>query len=100
MPILKKIAIGIISLALLVLLLNFGISYWLEKKLPSVLQSDKKFPYNISYDDLDISLISGSLTAHNVYLAQKDTTNSSPKQGAFGKIRSVNIQNLDLWALW
>lgn len=99
MSILKKIVIGIAGLALLLVVLGYGLSYWVSKKLPSIIQAEKDFPYNVSYEDLDIRLLSGSFTIHNAYLAPKDSTSAAMQKGAFGKVAKIEVQNFSLWAL-
>lgn len=99
MPLLKKIIISIVSLAVLLVLLNFGLSYWITKKLPGILQSEKNFPYNISYDKLDLRLLSGSFTIHDTYIAAKDSSITDIQKAAFGKIATIEVQNFNLWSL-
>lgn len=99
MRIVRKIVIALLSVFILLLALNYGVSLWVTKKLPSIIQKEKDFPYNISYKDLDVSLINGSFTAHDVFLAPKDTTATALKKGAFAEIKSVSVHNFNLWAL-
>ncbi|KAF2508244.1 hypothetical protein E0W72_11390 [Flavobacterium arcticum] len=98
MHFLKKTAIIVASITVLLLLINFGISYWVTQKLPKILQSEKDFPYNINYDDIDVRLISGSFTIHNAYLAPKDSL-STKNKGTFGKIKQIEVEQFNLWAL-
>lgn len=99
MPLLKKIIISIVSLVVVLLILNFGLSYWITKKLPGILQSEKDFPYNISYDKLDLRLLSGSFTIHDTYIAAKDSSITDIQKAAFGKIATIEVQNFNLWSL-
>lgn len=99
MPLFKKIIISIISLVTVLILLNFGLSYWITKKLPALLQSEKDFPYNISYEKLDLNLLRGSFTIHNTYLAAKDSNVTEIQKAAFGKIATIEVQNFNLWTL-
>lgn len=100
MKILKRIAVIVLSLVLLLLLANYGISYYIAKKLPSILKSEKDFPYNLSYTDLDVDLLSGSLTMKDAFIAPKDSIAAALKNGIFGDIESINIQGLKLWQLY
>lgn len=95
MRIAKKILITLLILVLLVIALNFGVSWYISEKLPSLIQKEKDFPYNISYEDLDVSLINGSFTMHNVYAAPKDTLMN---QGVFAKVESISVRRFNLWA--
>ncbi|QEE48333.1 hypothetical protein FUA48_01700 [Flavobacterium alkalisoli] len=99
MSLLKKILIGTGVLILLLIIANYGISYWISQKLPSVLQSEEKMPYNISYRDLDIDLLRGNLTVLDAALSPKDTSGTPMKNGAFGKIDKIKIESFSLWQL-
>lgn len=99
MSALKKTAITLVSLAVIIVILNYGVSYWISQKLPSIIQSEKDFPYNVSYEDLDLNLISGSFTLHNIYVSPKDSSNIDMQKGAFGQIQSIEVQNFNLWKL-
>jgi hypothetical protein len=99
MSLFKKIAVTLACFFVLLLLLNYGLSYYISKKLPSIIHAEKDFPYNISYEDLDIRLLGGSFTIRNAYLAPKDSTATQLQQGAFGKIATIEVQHFNLWAL-
>ncbi len=97
MSALKKISIIIISFVVIVVALNFAAGYWVSKKLPDVIQSNKNFPYNISYEDLDLNIISGSFTLKNIYLSPKDSSSNDIQKGAFGKVKALKVKNFSLW---
>lgn len=99
MRIIKRIAIIIAVLVVLIVSLSFGLSYYVSKKLPSILKDQKDFPYNVSYEDLDISLLSGSFSIKNAYLAPKDSLQTAMQQGAFAKIEKIEVNHFNLWAL-
>lgn len=99
MSLLKKILYILLGFIVLIIVVNYGLSYWISKKLPTAIQSEKDFPYNISYEDLDISLLSGSFTLHNIYVAPKDSTSVDLQKGAFGKIETIEVKNFNLWSL-
>lgn len=98
MRLLRKVTMIFLSLVLLALALDLGISWWVKKKLPEVINDAKDFPYNINYKDLDLSIIKGSFTLRNIYLAPKGTTNTSLKKGAFGEIKTISVQRFSLWS--
>lgn len=99
MRVFKKIFIGVITIILLLVVLNFGLSYWITKKLPSIIEDEKDFPYSISYSDLDINILSGSFTMHDAYLVPKDSIAATVKNGIFGQIRAVGVRGLNIWQL-
>src|SRR5690606_19407114 len=71
---------------------------WISRKLPNIIQSNKDMPYNISYTDLDISLLKGNITVLNASLSPKDST-AQLKSGAYGQIEKIRIEHFSLWAL-
>ncbi|WP_408084952.1 AsmA family protein [Flavobacterium rhizosphaerae] len=82
------------------MLLNKGAEYYIAKKLPSILNSEKDFPYYVSYSDMDVNLISGNFTIYNAKLTPKDSTDGANRQGMFGNIEKLEVKHLDLWKLW
>lgn len=100
MSLLKKILIGLASLITLLIIANFALSYWITQKLPSIIQSEKDFPYDISYEDLDIDLLGGNFTILNASLAPKNKPQDTlAKSGAFGTIEKIRVRQFNLWAL-
>lgn len=99
MKLLKKIIIILATFLTLLIAANFGLSWYISKKLPSILRGEKDFPYNFSYENLDINLLSGSFTITNAYLAPKDSLHTAMQQGAFAQIKSIEVSNFSLWAL-
>lgn len=99
MKLLRKIVIILLSFLLLIAIAGFGLSWYVSEKLPSILRGEKDFPYNVSYANLDIDLLSGSFTIQNAYLAPKDSLNQGIQTGAFGKIERIEVNNFSLLAL-
>lgn len=99
MPLYKKILIGIAGLAVFLLLLNYAISSYITNRLPHILHDEKDFPYDISYQDLDINILTGSFTMHNASMAPKDTIVRELKKGVYAQVKAVKVQNFNLWAL-
>lgn len=99
MKLLRKIVIILLSFLLLIVIAGFGLSWYVSEKLPSILRGEKDFPYNVSYANLDIDLLSGSFTIQNAYLAPKDSLNQGIQTGAFGKIERIEVNNFSLLAL-
>lgn len=95
----KKILMGLGILIILLVSINYGLKYYVEKNLPAIIHSEKDFPYKISYDDLDLNFFTGSFTIQNTYIAPKDTTGSKVRQGLYGKVKIIRVAHLDLWGL-
>jgi len=100
MKLFKKIGIGILGLAVVLVLINFGVSRYVSAKLPTIIKEQKGFPYNLNYKQLDINILTGSFVMHNAYLAPKDTIQEAVKNGIFGQIKSISVSGLSLWQLY
>jgi len=100
MRVVKKIAIVLVSLCVLLVIANYGVSYYISEKLPSILKSEKGFPYLINYNDLDVNIISGSFTMKRATLEPKDSIKATVKNGIYGDIKSVQVRGLSLWQLF
>ncbi|NDI99274.1 hypothetical protein GWA97_09320 [Flavobacterium sp. LaA7.5] len=99
MRFLKKATIILGCIIALLLLINFGIKYWVTQKLPGILNAQKDFPYNINYEDIDVRLVSGSFTVRNAYISPKDSLSVKMNKGAFGKVKQIKVEGFNLWAL-
>ncbi len=99
MKLFRKIAIVATSLILLILVAGLGLSWYVSAKLPSIIKGEKDFPYNVSYEALDINLLSGSFTIKNAYLAPKDSLQQKMQEGAFAKIGRIEVNRFNLWSL-
>lgn len=100
MIVLKKIIITILALFLLLLLLDAGIDYWISRKLPNILNGKKDAAYSITYKDVDVSVLQGTITATEVVLHTKDNAAAEEKKnGLYAEIKKVKVQGLKLWGL-
>ncbi|WP_348679082.1 hypothetical protein [Flavobacterium coralii] len=99
MKFLKRLGITLIVVLVLLVAVNYGAAWYIEKKLPETLQSEKDFPYNINYKDADVQLLSGSITITEAYIAPKDTAAASMNRGAYGKIKSIEANHFNLWGI-
>jgi len=98
MSIYKKIAIGIISLFVFVILINVGLNYWIKKQLPIIIHEKNKTAYNIKYEKIEVSLISQNIYATTLLVHPKNEPKNS-KNGLFSKIESVTIKHFNIWDL-
>ncbi|PWB24023.1 hypothetical protein [Flavobacterium sp. HTF] len=98
MSIYKKIAIGIISLFIFVILVNIGLNYWIKKQLPKIIHEKNKTAYNINYEKIEVSLFSRNISATTLLVHPKNEPKDS-KNGLFSKIESVTIKHFNIWDL-
>lgn len=66
MSIYKKIAIGVISLFLLLIFANIGLNYWIKKQLPIIIHEKNKTAYKINYEKIEVSLFP-EISMHKLY---------------------------------
>lgn len=98
MNVYKKIALFILSLIVLVLLFNFGLNFWVNKQLPKIISEKNTTAYNISYDDLQIDLLSKNIKASKINISPKREKNDSIKKlGIYSKIASIEIIEFKVW---
>lgn len=101
MRILKKIAIVLGVLFVLAFVANFGLTAYINKKLPTVLKDQKDFPYALNYKNLDVNLWGGSFTMTEAYLAPKQSMDSATTQdGTFAHIAKLSVRGLSIWQLY
>lgn len=99
MSLTKKITIGIISFLAFLLLVDFGLNYWIQKQLPKIILQNNTTPYHIKYEKIKIDLFSATIYASNVVVTPKQKLKkSSVKIGIYSKIESITITNYKLWS--
>ncbi|WPO79678.1 hypothetical protein [Flavobacterium sp. KACC 22761] len=98
MSIYKKIAIGIISLFLILISVNLGLNYWIKKQLPIIVHEKNKTVYNINYEKIEVSLFSRNIYAQTLLVSPKNQPKDS-KNGLFSKIESITIKHFNIWDL-
>lgn len=98
MSIYKKIAIGVISIFIFVILVNIGLNYWIKKQLPIIVNEKNKTAYNIHYEKIEVSLFSRNINATTLLVSPKNQPKDS-KNGLFCKIESITIKHFNIWDL-
>lgn len=94
----KKILIGLVIVVSVLLLADFGLNFWIDKKLPTIISEKNDSPYYITYKNLDVALWSGNIKATGILLlpkaSMKDTIN---KAGIYSRITSIEIKKFRVW---
>lgn len=98
MSIYKKLAIGIISVFLFVVLINIGLNYWIKKQLPIIIHEKNKTVYHINYEKIEVDLWSRNIYATTLLVHPKNEPEDS-KNGLYSKIESVTIKHFNIWDL-
>ncbi len=86
------IAVGI--LALIFLLANFGLNFWLKNNLPSYIKNNSD--YKVSYKTLDVDLGTGNIKSTGITVASKNPNNENVI-GLDGNIDSLDISRLGIY---
>ncbi|HSD06846.1 hypothetical protein [Flavobacterium sp.] len=96
----KKIIIGIIAFLAVVLLLNFGLNFWLTYQLPKVIKENNNTLYNITYNQLKIDLLPANIYITDITVEPKiKPKNSVAKIGVYAETSSITITNFSVWNL-
>lgn len=96
----KKILIIIATILLLILSINFGLNYWVNKTLPKIIADSNPTAYSFTYKDLDIDLLSKNIKASQLTVSPKSKSKDSLKKiGIYAKIESIEIIEFKIWNL-
>jgi hypothetical protein len=95
-----KIAIGLGSLLLLVVLLNIGLNLWIKFQLPKIINRENDSAYFITYKNLDVSLLNSTIKADEIVVVPKAAIKDSiNKAGIYAKVKAVEIRDFKIWDL-
>ena len=90
----KKLLIGLGILAVIFLLANFGLNFWLKTQLPKYIKNNTD--YKVSYKKLDIDLGSGNILATGITVNSKNPKNIDVI-GLQGTIDTLQISRLGIY---
>ena len=84
------------SILLLILIVNIGFSLWLKYQLPNYIKN--KTPYEITYKTLTVEILSGSISADEIYVKTKnpDDKNVLAINGRLGALNISRLAIIDL----
>lgn len=97
--ILKFFAIGIISLSLLAVVLSFALNYFINQKLPKIIEEKNDTEYNLKYEKIDFSVFKNTLSIHSIELTPKDLELNPKKVHFNAKIETIGITGVDFFEL-
>ncbi len=96
----KRIAIIVVSLVALLLLANVGLNWWISRKLPQIINRENDTPYQITYKDIDISLLAHQMRAKEIVVVPKSSLDSKKqKAGLYAKIESIEVNGFSIWQI-
>ena len=90
----RRIVIALGVLALLFLIANFGVNFWLKRNLPNYIKNNSD--YKVSYKTLDIDLGTGNIKSTGITVASKNPNNQNVI-GLDGTVDSLNISRLGIY---
>lgn len=97
---LKKYFYLILGTLILLLFLNFGINFWIEHKLPKIINKKNDSDYNISYEDVSLSIWNFSIEIKDIMIVPKThVEKSGEKLGVYAKVEKIVIDNFELWSI-
>ncbi len=100
MAFLKKYFYFIIGFILLIVVLNFGINFWIENKLPQLINQENKSDYSIAYEDLHISLWNTSIEVVNITLVPRVLLeNTDKKIGIYATVERIEVASFNIWSI-
>src|SRR6218665_1511737 len=79
------------SILLLILIVNIGFSLWLKYQLPDYIKN--KTPYEITYKTLNVEILSGSISADEIFVKSKNP-NDKNVLALDGSLGALNISRL------
>ncbi|CAM3341827.1 DUF748 domain-containing protein [Flavobacterium longum] len=96
----KRIAIVVLSCLALAFVVDFALNWWIAAKLPRIINRENDTPYQITYKDLDISLLGRNLTATEVVVVPKASLHSTKtKAGLYANIGRLEINGFGMWSI-
>lgn len=96
----KKIFFVVFGIVIFLSLINLGINFWVESKLPQLINNENNTDYNISYKDVDLSIWNSRITAHDVSIIPKTSLkNSDKKIGLYGNVKLIEVNEFDIWSV-
>lgn len=91
----KKWLLGIgISILILVLAFPFALDFYLQKKLPDLVND--KTPYRIELKDFSLSLLKGDFTADELQISTKNPKDHSITQIS-GTVKKIELHDISIW---
>ena len=95
----KRIVILVFSCLALAFAIDLGLNWWIAAKLPHIINRENDTPYQITYKDLDISLLGRSLTAKGIVVVPKSSLKSTQtKAGLYANIQRLEVNGFGIWA--
>lgn len=86
----------IVGLALLLVLVNFGLQSWIKSKLPEIFQENTA--YELQFKEIDVSILRSSLTFEDILIRSKNLPEKS-SDSLVVNIHDLKINGINLFKL-
>ncbi|RZJ36416.1 MAG: hypothetical protein EOO51_01390 [Flavobacterium sp.] len=98
MKLMRKFLYVLVALIVVVVLLNVGLNFWIERQLPRIIRQNNESPYNITYDKLEFSLPDRSIDATGIVVVPKNSLDIKKNQpGIYAKVPSLHVSDFGIW---
>lgn len=88
----------ILSILLILVLAGLGLDWWIEKRLPQIINRENDSPYQIKYKDIDVSLIGRSVTVTDISVVPKTSlATEAKKEGLYINVPTVDISGINIY---
>ena len=96
----KKIFLLLLGIVISLVLLNVGLTQWVESRLPELINNKNNTAYQITYKDIDLSIWNSKIIAHQVTISPKTSLEDlNKKLGLYGSIEYIEIAEFDIWSI-
>lgn len=92
----KVISIVLVSIIAVFFILNFSITYFLNKKIPEIIKEKNDTPFNLTYDKLNFSILSSSLSISGIKISPKKIED---KNDSITKIEKLEVEGVNVYKL-
>ena len=90
----RFISIFLAVAVLIILILNFGVNFWLQQKLPSYIKDNSD--YKVNYESLSVDVFSGDILASKISVENKNPGNLNVI-GLSGDVDTLSISRLGIY---
>lgn len=95
MTTLKKFTYALLILVIILVVTRFGIQFWLQSKIPKLIS--EKTNYQLDFQEMDVSLLKGSVHLHQVSLTPKSEREAQQKSTVNSTISSIEIDGIQIF---
>ena len=95
----KRIFFWIGGFLLFLLILNFGINFWIKAKLPTIIQERNDTAYNFDYEKLSFSIFSNSLSAKGISITPKTDFHEKAPIDFTANVEEIRVVGVNFYQL-